>query len=61
MIKITIDQLEDMVNYLKRNVEYNNMMPYVIVSIDKMSNGKEAIEFEQPCYYAECFSSYWFS
>ena len=57
-IKITIEELERMVERLKNKAEYGNMESYVIVTEEQHPNGRKYIQFEQPCYYAECNSSY---
>jgi hypothetical protein len=57
-VKITIEELEILVEKLKRYVEHDKMKPYVIVTAGKYPNGREYILFEQPSYYSECFSYY---
>jgi hypothetical protein len=57
-IKITIEELERMVERLKNKAEHGNMESYVIVTEEQHPNGRKYIQFEQPCYYAECNSSY---
>jgi hypothetical protein len=57
-VKITIEELEILVKRLRREVEHGSMKPYVMVTAGKHPNGREYIQFEQPCYYAECNSSY---
>jgi len=57
-IKITIEELERMVERLKNKAEHGNMKSYVIVTEEQHSNGRKYIQFEQPCYYAECISCY---
>ena len=57
-LQITIDELERMVERLKNKAEYGNMKSYVIVTEEQYPNGSKYLQFEQPCYYAECNSSY---
>ena len=57
-VKLTIEQLENILTYAKNRVEFGHMEPYVFVSTSKHPNGKEFVEFEQPCCYSECNSAY---
>lgn len=57
-VKITLEELERMVRRLKNEAEYGDMESYVIVTEERHPNGRRYIQFEQPCYYAECNSSY---
>jgi transcriptional antiterminator len=57
-IKITIAELERMVERLKNKALYDNMKFHVIVTEKQHTNGRKYIQFEQPCYFAECNSSY---
>ena len=57
-IKITIEELERMVERLKNKAEHGNMKSYVIVTEKQHPNGRKYIQFEQPCHYAECISIY---
>jgi hypothetical protein len=57
-VKITIEQLERMVERLKIKAVYCYMESYVIVTEAQHPNGRKYIQFEQPCCYAECNSSY---
>ena len=57
-VKITIEQLERMVERLKNKVDYSSMKTYVIVTEGQHPNGIKYIQFEQPCCYADCNSSY---
>lgn len=57
-IKITIEELERMVERLKNKAAHGNMESYVIVTAEQHPNGIKYIQFEQPCCYAECNSSY---
>lgn len=57
-VKITIEELEQLVKRLKNEVEHGSMTPYVIATEEKHPNGRKYIQFEQPCYYPECNSNY---
>lgn len=57
-VKMTVEQLESLVSRVKNQVEYGDMNSYVLVSVGEHPNGCKFIEFEQPCVYAECNSSY---
>lgn len=39
--------------------EYDNMCGVVYASIKHHPNGREFLEFEQPCSYSECSSNYY--
>jgi hypothetical protein len=56
-VKMTIEQLEQMVKQLKNQNEYHDMEPYVLISIKEHWDGKKQIEFEQPNGWAECNSN----
>lgn len=53
-IRITIGELERLVERLKNNFEHGCMTSYVIVKEKKRHDGRKYIQFEQPCCYAEC-------
>ena len=57
-IKITLEELERMIERLKKEAEHGDMESYVIVTEEQHPNGRKYIQFEQPCCYAECNSSY---
>jgi 1-aminocyclopropane-1-carboxylate deaminase/D-cysteine desulfhydrase-like pyridoxal-dependent ACC family enzyme len=57
-VRIDIEQLEQLVQRLKRETEHGSMKPYVFITEGKHPNGRKYIQFEQPCYYAECNSNY---
>lgn len=57
-IKITLDELKELVNDMENQIKYQSMRPVVYVSIEHHPNGRAYLQFEQPCNYAECFSHY---
>lgn len=57
--RLTLEQLKLLVNRLENRTKHGDMQPVVTVSIGKHPNGSEYLEFEQPCYYAECNSTYY--
>lgn len=57
-VKLTLEQLENLLSYAKNRVEFGDMRSYVLVSVKKHPNDKEYVEFEQPCIYPECNSIY---
>ena len=59
MIKLTADQLRELADRIDNESKYHNMCGYVIATIERHPNGREYLQFEQPCGYAECFSTYY--
>jgi hypothetical protein len=57
-VKMSIEQLEQLVSFLKNRQEHGNMKPFVLVGMSKHPNGSAFVEFEQPCEYHDCNSSY---
>ena len=57
-IRITIEELERLVERLKNKFEHGCMTSYVIVTEKQHPNGRKYIQFEQPCCYAECNSRF---
>ncbi len=58
MIKFTPEMLRKLADDIEHNHKYHNKCNYVELSIKHHANGKEYAEFEQPCVYAECFSTF---
>jgi hypothetical protein len=55
-IKMSVNELETLVQHLKNRAEFGGMNPCVYVSIQSHPNGREYLEFEQPSPYSECNS-----
>lgn len=58
MIKMSIEQLKQIVERLENQNEYHNMRKDLYVTIEKHPNGREYLQIEQPCWYTECNSHY---
>lgn len=58
MIKMSIEQLKELVERLENRRDYGSMTNKVIITINKHPNGREYLEFEQPCTYPDCNSTY---
>ena len=59
MVRMTADDLRRLADMVENRERYNNMCGVVYASIKYHPNGLEFLEFEQPCSYAECDSSYY--
>ena len=59
LAKLTIEQLESLLEQAKNRMEYGNMKGYVLVGIKQLPSGNQEITFEQPCQYSDCSSSYY--
>ena len=57
MITFTSEELRQLADRIDNAAQYRNLKSYVILEIKKHPNGRSYAEFEQPCHYAECFSS----
>lgn len=57
-VKLTLEQLENLLEAAKNEAEYHDMRDVLFVSINQLPNGKQELEFEQPCQWTECNSSY---
>lgn len=57
-VKLSIEQLEQMLEYAKNRVKHGDMKKHFIVSVKEHPSGKAFIEFEQPSQWAECNSIY---
>lgn len=58
MVKMTLEQLRRLVETLESQEKYSSMLGMVYVSMKQHPNGREFLEFEQPCGYSDCSSSY---
>lgn len=58
-VKMTIKQLNDLVEILDNNAGFHNSQNFVYISIKELPNGAPEITFEQPCQYAECTGNYY--
>lgn len=56
MIKLTAKDLRRVADMMDNREKYDSMCGTVRVRIGKHPNGREYLEFEQPCGYAECNS-----
>lgn len=59
MLKFTPEMLRKLADDIERNKKYHNMCGYVQLTVMEKPNGKRTAQFEQPCMYAECFSTYY--
>lgn len=59
MIKLTADDLRRLADRVENREKYGNMRGVVYATIKRHPNGREFLEFEQPCQYAECNSNYY--
>lgn len=57
MIKMTSEELRRLADMVENREKYGNMCGVVYVTIKRHPNGREYLEFEQPCGYAECNSN----
>jgi hypothetical protein len=58
-VKITLEHLERLLKQAKNEAEYSDMRKALYVSIKELPNGDTELQFEQPCQYAECNSTYY--
>lgn len=59
MVKITPEYLRWLADTIEQKEKYGCMCGCVYLTMHKYPSGKEYAEFEQPCGYAECTSSYY--
>lgn len=59
MIRLTSDDLRKLADMIENREKYDNMCGIVYASIDENCSGRKTLQFEQPCYYAECNSYYY--
>jgi hypothetical protein len=59
MIRLTLGQLEGLLGEAKRQREFNAGFEYLKVRIYDKKNGVSILEFEQPCEYPECNSTFY--
>ena len=57
-IRMTVEQLEDMLKFMKDEIRYDSMTAEIIITMEHHPNGRAYLQFEQPCAYHECNSSY---
>lgn len=58
-IRISVDQLREMVERMENEQRYHNMCGIVYATIQHHPNGNPILEFEQPCSYADCNSTFY--
>lgn len=58
-VKMTIEQLNSLVERLDNNNGYHDGKNFVYVSIKTLPNGSPEITFEQPSQWAECNGHYY--
>lgn len=58
-VKLTLQQLEKLLEMAKNQAEFHDMRSSLLVAIDEMPNGEQFLEFEQPCQWPECNSTYY--
>lgn len=59
MIRMTVEDLRHLADKIENRQKYGNMYGEVYVTMNHHPNGREYLKFEQPCYYADCNSSYY--
>jgi len=59
MIRMTAEELRSLADKIENREQYGNMCGVVYVTIKHHPNGREFLEFEQPCSYADCNSNYY--
>lgn len=59
MIKLTADDLRQLADRIENREKYGNMCGVVYLTIKEHPNGRKYAQFEQPCQYAECFSTFY--
>lgn len=59
MIRMTAEELRSLADKIENQEKYGNMCGVVYVTIKHHPNGREFLEFEQPCSYADCNSNYY--
>ena len=57
-IRMTIEQLESLVERLKNEQAHDSMSGRLVVTMETYPNGRAFLQFEQPCCYAECNSHF---
>jgi hypothetical protein len=58
-VSLTLEQIERLAQEIKNHRDYGCGEPRVLVSIDEHPNGRPFVQFEQPCEYSECNSTYY--
>lgn len=56
---MTADDLRSLADKVENREKYDNMCGVLYVSIQRHPNGREFLEFEQPCSYSECNSYFY--
>ena len=59
MIRMTAEELRSLADKIENREKYGNMCGVVYVTIKHHPNGREFLEFEQPCSYADCNSNFY--
>lgn len=59
MIRLTIDDLKKLVERMENRETYGNMCGTAYVTIERYPNGREYLQFEQPCQYTDCNSEFY--
>jgi len=59
MIRLTAEDLRSLADKIENREKYGCMCGVVYVSIEHHPNGREFLQFEQPCSYAECNSNFY--
>lgn len=59
MIRMTAEELRSLADKIENREQYGNMCGVVYVTIKHHPNGREFLEFEQPCSYADCNSNFY--
>ena len=59
MIRFTSDDLRRIADAIDNGEKYGNMCGVVYLNIKEYPNGQKFAEFEQPCQYAECNSTFY--
>ena len=59
IITFTSDDLRKLADKMDDREKYDNMCGRVILTVGEYPNGRKYAQFEQPCQYAECFSTFY--
>lgn len=59
MIRLTAADLRNLADKIENREKYDNMSGVVYVTLEHHPNGREFLQFEQPCSYADCNSYYY--
>lgn len=59
MIRFTSEDLRRLADRIDNGEKYGSMCGVVYLTVEEHPNGRRFAEFEQPCQYAECNSTFY--